>query len=404
MRITDVRTMRLVGPDAHGIGGRPRQISLRLVRIDTDAGISGFGETPDFLGDRDGIAYARAWLLGRDPFEITPFVRAMLYGALPTPGGPPAAPSIMSPTATTTGAAVWSASGIEMALCDIAGKALGTPVYTLLGGSYRRRIRIYIDRSGVADPTDLDSWRALGARARDEGFDFMKVDLEQIAPELTRDAWSRSLGNHQIATIAARVAAVRVGAGAEVEIALDGHMCFDVESSIRAARALEPSGLRWFEDPVPIVSATALAHVRAESPIPICAGEMFVAEQFRLFLEAGAVDIVHPDLLFVGGIHEARKVADLADLHYVPLALHNNGGGVTTVAAAHVAAASPNFLGLEYHFAGAPWAAQVVRRAGGRPLIDEGHLTLGDEPGLGIDLDADVCRRYLAPGEVSFLD
>ncbi len=127
---------------------------------------------------------------------------------------------------------------------------------------------------------------------------------------------------------------------------------------------------------------------------------MLTAEQFRQFAEAGAIDIGHPDLLFTGGLHETRRVADLLDLFDLPFAIHNNGSGLNTVAAAHVAAASPNVLGLEYHFYDAAWVGQVVRRS--RPLFEGGGLVVGDAPGLGVELDPEVCERYLAPGAVSF--
>ena len=129
---------------------------MLLVRIDTDAGVYGLGEAGNFFGDRQAIAYAREWLIGRDPLAIRPFVRAMLSGGLP-----PYEPQ-MSPTATVDGPAAWAVSGVEMALCDLAGKILGTPVYNLLGGAFRDRIRVYLDRSGVADPSDLG--RMAGAR------------------------------------------------------------------------------------------------------------------------------------------------------------------------------------------------------------------------------------------------
>ena len=122
MKITDIRTMKLTGPDTHGIGGVPRNITIELVRVDTDAGIYGLGEAGNFMGDREGIAYCREWLLGRDPLAAGQFVRAMLYGGLP-PYNPQ-----MSPTATPTGGIAWAASGVEMALLDIAGKALGNAV------------------------------------------------------------------------------------------------------------------------------------------------------------------------------------------------------------------------------------------------------------------------------------
>src|SRR5438552_18668397 len=291
MKITDVRTMLLRGPDPHGVGGVERSWHVLFVRVDTDAGIYGLGESGNLGGDREAIAYCREWLIGKDPLAINPFVRAILYGGLP-----PYDPQ-MSPTATVTGAPAWAVSGVEMALCDIAGKALGTPVYNLLGGAFRDRIRVYLDRSGVSDPTDLGAWRALAERVKSEGFADFKFDAEWVAPELNHDPWNRQMRNDQIRVNVDRLAAIREVAGPDGEISLDGHMSFDTETAIRLAKALEPLNLKWFEDPVPIVNFDAQKRVRDESPIPICAGEMLIADQFREMIDRRAVDIIHPDLL-----------------------------------------------------------------------------------------------------------
>ena len=165
-------------------------------------------------------------------------------------------------------------------------------------------------------------------------------------------------------------------------------MSFDVETAIRLAKALEPLNLKWFEDPVPIINFDAQKRVRDESPIPICAGEMLVPDQFREMIDRRAVDIIHPDLLFVGGLHEGKKVADYADMNAIPLAIHNNGSAMNTIAEAHLAAACPNFIGLEYHFWDAKWIGQVVRREGVetvrrarlRPAHRRARLRRGDRP------------------------
>ena len=397
MKITNVRTMLVEGPDTHGIGGIGRTIYNLLVRVDTDSGEYGLGEAANFLGDREGMAYAKEWLKGKDPLAINPFIRVMLSGGLP-----PYDPQ-MSPTATVDGGVVWAVSGIEMALCDLAGKILKTPVYNLLGGAFRQRIRIYLDRSGVVDPTDISQWRALAQRVRDEGFADYKFDAEWIAPELSQDPWNRQMRAEQVRHTYERLAAVREVAGPDAEIALDGHMSFDVETAIRLARALEPLNLKWFEDPVPIINFDAQKRVRDESPIPICAGEMLVPDQFREMIDRRAVDIIHPDLLMVGGLHEAKKVADYADMNAIPLAIHNNGGGMNTIASAHLAAACPNFIGLECHFWGARWAGEIVRREG-VPLFDEqGFVPLTDAPGYGVEIDEAMARKHLSAGPVPLL-
>src|SRR4029079_15830677 len=130
------------------------------------------------------------------------------------------------------------------------------------------------------------------------------------------------------------------------------------ETAIRLANALAPLDLKWFEHPVPIVNFDAQRRVRDESPIPICAGEMLIPDQFREMIDRGAVDIIHPDLLFVGGLHEGKKVADYADLNGIPLAIHNNGSAMNTIAEANLAAPRPHFTGLEHTFWAAKWIGQ----------------------------------------------
>jgi L-alanine-DL-glutamate epimerase-like enolase superfamily enzyme len=395
MKITNVRTMLLTGPDPHGLGGQTRDWSILLVKIETDDGLYGLGEAPAMMGVREAIEYIKSHLIGRSIFDVRPLVTEMLYGKLP-PGGEPS----MSPTATPTGPIVWGTSGVEVALCDLIGKALSTPVYNLFGGKYRDRIRIYLDRSGAEELDDLEAWRELGRNAVARGFDTMKFDIDFLAPDYTRDVWNRIITARQMNKIVERLSAVREAVGPDIDIAVDGHMYYSVPDALRLAQELAPLKLMWLEDPTPITNPDAMATLRAKSLIPICVGEMFIAEQFRLFIDRGACDIIHPDVLFCGGLHEARKIASYAELNYIPMAMHNNGSALNTIASAHVAAATPNFMGLEYHFHDAPWIGEVVDR--GVPLFEDGHVRLTDAPGLGVVLNEDICRKYLVAGEEMF--
>ena len=400
MKITDIRTMALVGKDEHGIGGAARDWRVLVVRIDTDEGIYGLGEAAHFqrqmMGVRELIeGNIKKYLVGKSPFDVRPFVTDMLFGGLP-----PHTPT-MSASVTPYGPVVWATSGVEMALCDLVGKALNTPVYNLLGGKYRDRLLVYLDRSSPADLDDLDAWAALALDAKERGFTDIKFDIDFTATDYSTDAFNRSIPLPQMSRIVERITAAREAVGWEMEISVDGHMHYDVNSAIRLANELAHLKLKWFEDPTPIVNPDACAMVREKSPIPICVGEMFTAEQFRLFIDRQATDIIHPDILFSGGLHETRKIAEYADLHYIPMAMHNNSCALGVIACAHVAAASPNFTGLEYHFHDAPWIGQVVER-GGRPLFEDGHIVLTDEPGLGVTLNEDVCGAHLAPGEELF--
>ena len=411
MKITDVRSVLLKGPRYHGLGGTPGVATKLLIRVDTDAGIYGLGEADDFMGVRDALDYIRACLIGRDPLDVAPLVSEMLYGSQPphplqsrydpATHGDFRPVLAMSPTATPTGPIAWAMSGVDIALCDLAGKALNTPVYRLLGGKYRDRVRVYLDRSAPSKVDDLSAWRKMAAQVIEDGFTQMKFDIDYTAPDFVEDAWNRSISRRQMNRIVERLTAVRETVGWDFDVAVDCHMHYNAVDAIRLANELAHLKPMWLEDPTPIANPDSCAAVREKSPIPICVGEMFIAEQFRLFIDRGACDIIHPDVMFAGGLHETRKISSYADLNHIPMAMHGNGGCLATIAAAHVAAASRNFLGLEYHFIESKWIGEFVAREG-VPLFSEGHLQLTDAPGLGVELDEEVCRQNLAPGESLF--
>ena len=409
MKITEVRMMKLLGPRLHSLGGAAGTIGKIIVRVDTNAGLYGLGEADNFLGVRDAIDYIRTLLIGRDPFSVRPFVSEMMFGTLPPHapqqqafgGNAPLGGSLdrsCSPTATPAGPIVWGVSAVEMALCDLVGKALETPVYNLLGGGFRDRVRVYLDRSAPSQIDNLNAWKKMGADTVREGFHFLKFDADYTALDLTEDCWNRSLSTGQIDRIVQRIGAVREAVGSDVEICLDLHRLYNTSDAIRLAQAVAPLKLRWLEDPTPLVNPDACAEVRRNSPVPICVGEMFTAEECRTFIDQGACDIIHPDVMFCGGLYEALRIASYAELHYIPMAMHGNGGSLATIAAAHVAAAARNFLGLEYHHIETDWITNMVRREGVN-LFEDGHVPLTDAPGLGVELDVDICRRFLAGGD-----
>ena len=409
MKITDIRMMRLWGPRNHGVGGGTAKIAKVIIRVDTDAGIHGLGEVDDFMGVRQGIAYLREYFRGRDAFAVNAIVSEMLYGTVaPHPADSPRgvmpgginACNMCSPTATPWGPVAWAVSGVEIALLDLVGKALGTPAFNLLGGRFRPAARVYLDRSSPDEVTDLAAWERMAAETVASGFGQMKFDIDFMAPESVKDVWSRTISTAQVNRIVERLSAVRRAAGPDFEICVDCHMQYNVPDAIRVIDALAPLGLLWVEDPTPITNPDSCAQVRAKSKVPICVGEMFSAEQFRLFVAHGACDILHPDVLFCGGMRELQRIAQLAELNHLPVAFHGNGGAIATIAAAHVGVACRNFMGLEYHFIETPWIGEYVRRD--VPLFRDGHVPLSDAPGLGIELDLEVCRKHLASGESLF--
>ncbi|MBI3942539.1 MAG: mandelate racemase/muconate lactonizing enzyme family protein [Chloroflexi bacterium] len=412
MKITDIRNMLLRGPRLHLPGGGKGTINKLLVRVDTDAGLYGLGEADYYMGVRDALGYIKAFLLGRNPLDICPMVSEVLYGTLaPHPADSqalereafsPFVPILdSSPTAVPVGPIVWAISGVEMALCDLAGKILQTPVYYLLGGKYRDRVQVYLDRSAPQDKENLDAWKRMAAEAAEEGFTHIKFDIDYTAPEYTKDVWNRSIPPGQMRRIVERLTAVRQTVGWDMALCADCHRHYNAADAIQVAQELAPLKLSWLEDPTPTANIDSCIAVREKSPIPICVGEMFTADLFQGFVDRQACDIVHPDVIFCGGLHEARLIAGYAELHHMPMAMHGNGGSLATMGAAHVAAASRTFLGLEYHFIESQWISEYVTRAGA-PLFKNGMIELTDAPGLGVELNAAVCRQYLAPGESLF--
>ncbi|MBL7700353.1 MAG: mandelate racemase/muconate lactonizing enzyme family protein [Chitinophagaceae bacterium] len=401
--------LRLWGPRNHGVGGGETRIAKVIVRVDTDSGVYGLGEADDFMGVRQGIAYMREYFRGRDPFTVNAIISEMMYGTLAphhaeiktgVMPGDIIANNMSSPTSTSWGPVIWAASGVDIALCDLIGKILKTPAYNLLGGKYRDHARVYLDRSSPEDVTNLDAWKKLAEQTLSLGFSQMKFDIDFMATEAVNDVWNRTLSLKQINRVVERLETVRNVAGADFEICADCHMQYNVPDAMRLTAALKHLNLLWLEDPVPIANPDSCAEVRKKSDIPICVGEMFNAEQFRLFIDHKACDILHPDILFCGGMHEIRRIADYAELNHLPVAFHGNGGALATVAAAHAGVACRNFIGLEYHFIETSWIGEYVVRD--VPLFRDGKVLLSDAPGLGVELNRDVCSRYLAPGESLF--
>jgi len=415
MKITDIRWIKISGPLTHTQGGEEGSFTKYLVRVDTDKGLHGLGECEDFMGTPDALGYARACLIGRDPLAIRANISEVIFGTLPPyskhsqnydpklfKNTYPMCPG-MSATCAPWGPIMWGCSAVEMALCDLAGKALKTPTYNLLGGQFRDRVRIYLDRS-CPKPKDMDklgAWKRMATMGTEQKFTQVKFDLEYLCAGPPGDIWSRSITRAQMQKAIDRLTAIREAIGWDVELCVDGHMNFNAIDAIRFGQEAAHLKLMWFEDPTPITNPDAMADIRKKCPIALCVGEMFGPEQFRMFIDKGACDILHPDVLFCGGLHECRRIGDYAELHYIPMAMHGNGGAIATIAAAHVAAATRNFLGLEYHFLESHWVGNYAQREGA-DLFDEGYIQLTDAPGLGITLNEKIVKKYLAPGEKMF--
>jgi L-alanine-DL-glutamate epimerase-like enolase superfamily enzyme len=370
-----------------------------LVKVETDAGLTGLGEAYWGAGVAELVHKAKPLLLGRDPTDIGRLVEIMIR--------------CLSGEGSQAGATVTAISGIEIALWDLLGRRLRTPISTFFGGRFRDKIRVYADCHAGETPDPAD-WARKAREIVAEGFTALKFDLDAENP-YTRDVsddphprrrwyepFNRTIGWRELKWQVDCVRAVREAVGPEIMVAMDAHWKYNVDDAIRLAQALEPFDLLWLEDPVPPENLEAQRHVTHTTRTPICTGEnLYRKHGFRELIEKQAARIIAPDIPKMGGLMEAKKVADHADLYYVPVAPHNVASPIGTVAGAQVCAAMNNFLVIEYHAHDVPWWDDLV---GGGPTIQGGFIHLDDRPGHGLELDEDVARAHLAPGSSFFGD
>jgi L-alanine-DL-glutamate epimerase-like enolase superfamily enzyme len=282
-------------------------------------------------------------------------------------------------------------SGIEMALWDITGQAAGVPIYQLLGGKFRDRIRIYND-CHAGDEETPESYVAKAKEVEARGFSAIKFDIDPLPSR--RDPYNRCISNDDIAYYVEVVTAIRQSLNRNTDLAIDAHWAYAPADILKIAYAFEHLNLMWLEDPIPPENVEAMAKVATATRTPICTGENFYTRfGFRELLQSQAADIISPDLAKAGGLLEGRHIADLADLYYVPLAPHNVNSPIATMASCHVCAAVPNFLVLEFHHLDNPvWEGLTLEG----PLIQDGHITVPDRPGLGVIVNEEVVRQNAA--------
>ena len=346
-----------------------------LVKVETDAGITGIGEAYHGAGVHQIAVDERVTrtLLGQNPLDVDRRFRDMMRG--------------MSASGYYQGAVMSAISGIEMALWDIAGQALGAPIWQLLGGRFRDRVRIYNDCHAGEDETPA-AYAAKAKEVEARGFTAIKFDIDPLPSQ--RDTYNRAISNDDIAHYVEIVSAVREALDSNTDLAIDAHWAYTPVDILKVAHAFEDLNLLWLEDPIPAENVEAMAMVKNATRTPICTGENFYTRfGFRELIHSQAADIVSPDLAKAGGLLEGRRIADLADMYYMPLAPHNICGPIGTFAMTHTCAAVPNFLALEFHHLDNDlWTGLVVEE----PLIVDGHIAVGERPGLGVTLDEGVAK------------
>ena len=371
-----------------------------LVRITTDIGATGLGEAYWGAGVAELVQACAPALLGEDPRNIGRIFESLVRR--------------MSGAGSQGGATVTAISGIELALWDLVARSLGTPISTLFGGRFREKIRIYADCHSGKDETP-ESWAEKARQVKAQGFTAMKFDLDVFNPFKDRhdisegllaernhwlEPFNRTISAPERQWMVAVTAAVRDAIGPEIMLVMDLHWKYTVGDAIKLARDLEPFDLLWLEDPVPPENIAAHHEVQRNTRTPICTGEnLYRKGQYRELIERQAVRIISPDIPKMGGLLEAKKVADHADQYYIPIAPHNVASPVGTVASAQVCAAMSNFLVMEFHANDVPWWSELVE---GEPVIKDGFIHLTDAPGHGLTLNEPVARIHAKPGTTFF--
>jgi L-alanine-DL-glutamate epimerase-like enolase superfamily enzyme len=368
MKITDVQAIHLSLPTiARRSDGTQDAL---IVRVETDAGITGLGEVdasplvakaaieaPMSNSVTTGL---REVVLGHDPFEIERLWHTM-YQA--------------SRYAGRRGLFIHAMSGIDLALWDILGKALELPVHTLLGGAFRRRVRAY------ASTLFGDTLQATADRARwcvDQGFTAVKFGWDPMGQDPDHDE--------------ALVATIREAVGPSIEVMIDAGQCWDTKSAVAMARRFEPYGIYWLEEPLRPDNIAGYAQLARATPLRIAAGE---AESERLsytrLMDEGGIDVVQIDPTRAGGLTEAKKIAWAAYDRGRAVINHSFTTDINIAASLALLAAIPDAPFLEYCIEDSPIRTELVRN----PFeVDGGYVELRDEPGLGVEIDDEVLERY----------
>ncbi len=360
MKVTDIKTFVV---DCY-------RTNWVFVKVYTDEGITGVGEgtleykEKAFLG---AVEHIKEYLVGKDPRDIETHWH-MTYRDAYWRGGP----VLMS-----------ALSAVEMALWDILGKSLNTPVYRLLGGKYHEKVRIYVN-----------GWFA-GAKEPEEFGEKAKIAVQKGITAMKWDPFGKSylqISNADLDKALRNIAAVREAVGNSVDLLIEGHSRFDVPTGIKIAKELEQFKPMWFEEPTPPDNLDALKAVRDKSPVAISAGERLYSRwDYRKLFDLRAADYIQPDISHAGGISELKKIAAEAETRYIPFAPHNPSGPVANAATLQLAASCPNFCILEIMYQDVPWRKDVVNE---NLRYEDGFMYIPDAPGLGIEIDEEACLQH----------
>jgi len=364
-----------------------------LIRVKTDAGIHGLGEAYWGPGVKDLVLNQLAQhVIGEDPLNVDKLYTKMLMNS--------------AGAGALAGVTVTAASGIEIALWDLAGKLLDTPSVNLLGGRFRDKVRFYRTLQAVSKVEDMGEWRAQIAEARAEKFGWtaFKTQGDGIPPradptysEPGHDRYTRGLTNRDLRRIEKAMMTIREALGDDIDFGIEAHWKYDVHDAINMARVIEPAKPMWLEDPVPPGNPESMAYVTKAVNVPVSTGEnLYTRDGFRRLIELQGADYVHIDIPKSGGLLESKRIHDLAEQYYIATAAHNPASPVGTIASAHAAASMRDFRVHELAKYIDWWQDLVVHDG---PIFENGYYRIREKPGYGVELNPDVARAHLAPGE-----
>ena len=392
LKITDMRVAILSGVP----------FSSPISRIDTNQGLVGWGEVRDGASANYALML-KSRLLGKNPCNVE-----QLFKQIKQFGG--------------QGRAAGGVCGVEMALWDLAGKAYNVPVYQLLGGKYRDYIRLYAD---TPEGKSYEEFAQNMTKRRDAGYSFMKMDFgigmlaDQPGMLVGASQWSvknaynattgGKIGNYAMTKhpftriqvtkkgldkLVEHVGKVRDIVGYDTPLSADHFGHFDVNTAIQIGKAMEPFRLAWLEDLVPWFYTDQWKQITDAIDTPTLTGEdIYLKEEFIKLIDARAVDMIHPDLASSGGLLETKKIGDYAEEAGIPMAMHFAGSPICMMANIHCAAATENFVALEHHGVDVAGWEDIV--TGLKPIVDKGFVKVPDAPGLGVNLNEEVAKRFL---------
>ncbi len=368
MKITRVEPIHLRLPDVNERCDGSQE--TLVVRVHTDAGITGIGEVDSSSHVAKAIIEAPLshkisrgladCVIGQNPFAIDRLIHRMYEGTI---------------YFGRQGAVIQAMSGVEIALWDIMGKATGQPVYQLLGGGFRKRFRAYASILFGDTPAETER---IGREQAAKGFRAVKF------------GWG-PMGQGEASDIA-HVRAARQGIGPNAELMVDAGLCWDTATAIRRAKQFEQFNLTWLEEPLHPDNVEGYARLSAQSPVRIAAGEEVCdIKEFQRLMDVGAIDVAQVDVTRVGGLARSKRIGwDSAERHRLCVN-HSYKTGINIAASLHFVAALPNTHYFEYCVEQGPLRQTLTRQR--FPVVD-GDITVPEEPGLGIELDEDVVRKY----------